>query len=301
VAQLKREFDKPPLKIEEQIELLIDRGLYIPDRQQAENYLSFIGYYRLSAYGFPFQKDGDNPDRHCFIPGTTFEQILNLYILDRKLRLLVMDAVERIEVAIKAAISNIASVKYSAHWFLRPELFQTGYQELFLTQLKKDINYDQPYRQERFIQHYYTNYDEPEFPPSWMIMEVLTLGTISKLYSNLSLELQKDIASLFGVDNKVLKSWLYSLSCLRNLCAHHSRLWNRTFTIKPIILNKVKSYIPNNDKFFAQTFVLIRILKKISQDSHWEERLEDLFQEYPGVDPIQMGFPPNWKSLPIWK
>lgn len=299
MAHLKQKFDKPPLTIEQQIELLIERGLDIPDRQQAETHLNFIGYYRLSAYALPFQSGGKALERHHFKLGTTFEQVLDLYIFDRKLRLLVMDAIERIEVAIRAAISNVVSIKYSPHWFLKTELFERNHDSC-LTQLKKDINYDNPNKQERFIKHYYHNYTEPEIPPSWMVMEVLMLGTVSKLYSNLTIDLKKEIAFLFGVDHTVLKSWLYSLSCLRNLCAHHSRLWNRTFTIKPKILNKVKIHVSNDDNFFAQTFVLIRILQKISQDTHWEDRLEALFQEYPGVDPIVMGFPLNWRSLPIW-
>lgn len=299
MAHLKQKFDKPPLTIEQQIELLIDRGLNISDRQQAQNHLNFIGYYRLSAYALPFQNGGNDLDQHHFKLGTTFEQVLDLYIFDRKLRLLVMDAVERIEVAIRAAISNIASVKYSPQWFLNSELFERNY-ESCLSQLKKDINYDNPSKQERFIKHYYRNYNEPALPPSWMIMEVLMLGTVSKLYSNLTIDLKKEIASLFGIDNTVLKSWLYSLSCLRNLCAHHSRIWNRTFTIKPKILNKLKIHVSSDDDFFAQTFVLVRMLRKISQDTHWEDRLEALFQEYPKVDLIAMGFPPNWRSLPIW-
>jgi abortive infection bacteriophage resistance protein len=301
VAQLKREFDKPPLTINEQIELLIARGLNISDCQQAENYLSFIGYYRLSAYTLPFQNSDGNRDRHDFRLGTTFEQILDLYIFDRKLRLLVMDAIERIEVAIKATISNVISTKHSSHWFLKPELFERNSYESCLTQIKKDINYDNPGRQEKFIKHYYATYDRPILPPSWMVMEVLMLGTVSKLYSNLRIDIQKEIASLFEVDHSVLKSWLYSLSSLRNLCAHHSRLWNRTFTIKPKILKNVQIYMPDNDKFFAQAFVLIRMLRKISQDTHWEDRLERLFDEYSEVDTLLMGFTSTWKYLPIWE
>jgi abortive infection bacteriophage resistance protein len=270
VANLNQKFDKLPLTIDQQIELLIDRGLDIPDSQQARNHLNFIGYYRLSAYTLPFQSCGNDIERHQFNLGTTFDQVLDLYIFDRKLRLLVMDAIERIEVAIRAAISNVASIKYSPHWFLKPELFERNYDSC-LTQLKKDINHHNPNKQERFIKHYYHNYSEPKLPPSWMVMEVLMLGTVSRIYSNLTIDLKKEIASLFGVDHTVLKSWLYSLSCLRNLCAHHSRLWNRTFTIKPKILNKVKIHVSNDDDFFAQTFVLVRILRKISQDTHWED------------------------------
>lgn len=192
-----------------------------------------------------------------------------------------MDAVERIEVAIRATISNTASVKYGSHWFLDQQYFDAEFNHnMFLQQIESILAKDQP---ETFIQHYKNNYNDPECPPSWMIFEVLSLGTVSLIYKYLKLELKKEVASRFLVDYKILQSWLHSLSYLRNLCAHHSRIWNRNFTIKPKILNRVKDYIPENHHFFAQTFVIIRLLRllrKISKDSHWEERLNSLLNEY---------------------
>lgn len=298
-VQVARKFDKPPLTVKQQIDLLTSRGLNIPDRQMAENYLCFIGYYRLSAYFIPFQTGGDVRSREFFKPGATFDRVLDLYIFDRKLRLLVMDAIEKIEVAIKSAISNIICIKYGSHWFMQPELFICDkFHQKFISEVKKDINFDRPKKQEKFIQHYYERYDDPALPPSWMILEVMTLGSISKLYSFLIPELQKQIARLFGIDASILKSWLYSMTYLRNLCAHHSRIWNRSFTIKPTILKKAKSYVPHNDRFFAQSFTLIKLLRTISQNTHWEDRLAALFTEYPKVDRAIMGFPENWTSLP---
>lgn len=291
-------FDKPSLTTDQQIDLLTSRGLNIPDRQQTKKYIDFIGYYRLSGYSFPFQKTQNVAGEHNFEPGTSFEQILNLYIFDRKLRLIVMDALERIEVAIRSTISNIASDQHSPHWFLQPELFRSNYCDSFLDQVKKDIKYDKPDKQESFIKHYYDNYQKPDFPPSWMIMEVLTFGTVSILYSNLTTDLQKKVASSFGVNSKILRSWLHSLSCLRNLCAHHSRIWNRKFTIKPLIPNKVKIPVSTNN-FFAQFIVLKGLLSKISPDTHWEDSLKNLFAEYPEINCGLMGFPKDWKELII--
>lgn len=291
-------FDKPSLTTDQQIDLLVGRGLNISDLQQTKKYIDFIGYYRLSGYGFPFQEDQDIAGDHKFKPDTSFEQILNLYTFDRKLRLIVMDAIERIEVAVRSTISNIASVQYSPHWFLQSELFRNDYCDSFLTQVKKDICYDKPNRQENFIKHYYANYQEPDFPPSWMIMEVLTFGTISILYSNLTAELQKKVASSFGTKSKILRSWLHSLSCLRNLCAHHSRIWNRKFTIKPLIPNKIRTPV-NTSSLFAQVIVLTELLSKISSDTHWKDSLKNLFDEYPEIDCGLMGFPKSWQELII--
>lgn len=299
MAEVKGKFSKPALTLEQQIDLLVSRGLKIDDRDTANHYLRFIGYYRLSAYCIPFQYNGNNANKHYFRPDTSFEQILELYIFDRKLRLLVMDAVERIEVAVRAAISNAVSVNHGSHWFLSKEFFETKFDHRsFLEKLKKDISTN---RSETFIQHYKNNYGDPELPPSWMIFEMLSLGTVSLIYKFLKSELKKEIASIFSVHYSILESWLHTLSYLRNLCAHHTRLWNRTFTIKPKILKKCRTYISQNNKFFAQTFVIVRLLRKISQDSHWEERLDHLLKEYSAIDASMMGFPKEWLSLPIWE
>lgn len=298
MSEVKGKFSKLALTVEQQVDLLISRGLKIGNRDAVSHYLSFIGYYRLSAYCIPFQYGGKDTDRHNFRPDTSFEQILDLYIFDRKLRLLVMDAVERIEVAVKAAISNVASVNHGSHWFLREEFFTSNFNHnLFIEKVRKDTSIN---KSETFIRHYKSNYSDPELPPSWMIFEMLSLGTVSLIYKFLKPELKKEIASLFSIHYSILESWLHTLSYLRNLCAHHSRLWNRVFTIKPKILKECRVHIPQGDKFFAQTFVVIRLLREISQDSHWEERLGHLIAEYSTIDISIMGFPKDWISLPIW-
>jgi len=111
-------YTKPSLSIQDQLALLKARNLIIPDTQRAERYLNFIGYYRLSVYFLPFQNDKDKFDND-----TKFDDILNLYIFDRKLKLLVLDAIERIEIATKAVISNYMSQKFDIHWFLLKTLY----------------------------------------------------------------------------------------------------------------------------------------------------------------------------------
>jgi len=96
------QYTKPPLSIEQQIELLKSRGLEIPDHEQAAHYLYHLNYYRLSGYMLPFQEGTE----HHFQAGTTFEHVLNLYLFDRKLRLLLMDAIERIEVSVRTPWAN---------------------------------------------------------------------------------------------------------------------------------------------------------------------------------------------------
>lgn len=157
MAEIKSKFSKPALTVEQQVDLLISRGLRIDDRELASHYLRFIGYYRLSAYYIPFLEPEANTDNHHFKRSTSFDKILDLYIFDRKLRLLVMDAVERIEVATRATISNTASVKYGSHWFLEQKYFDSEFNHnMFLEQIESILAKDQP---ETFIQHYKNNYN----------------------------------------------------------------------------------------------------------------------------------------------
>jgi len=292
-----QKFNKPPLTLDQHINLLISRGLIINDQTLVKDYLQFIGYYRLSAYFIPFQTVDNKSEPHQFKPNTTFENVLDLYIFDRKLRLLFLDAIERIEVAIKAIISNTITLKYNnAYWFLNEKLFNKYFQhQKFLAEIQKEIN--QAKKSELFIKNYYQKYNNPNYPPSWMLMELLSLGTVSTIYKYLNLELKKEIAQVLSIPYIILESWLHSLSYTRNICAHHSRLWNRTFTIKPKIIKKFKQNIPNNDKLLAQILIVIYLLKKITNQSHWLDNFKALTQEYPQIKLSSMGIPQNWDFL----
>ena len=242
-------FIKPALSIQQQIDQWIGRGLNVADRAKAEHFLSVISYYRLSGYTLPFQVRGNTNQNHKFKFGTSFDDILTLYTFDRELRLLVMDAVERIEVALRTQITNHMSVTHKEpHWYLDDKFFRDKYKH---TELLSEIEKDVSKTQELFIVHYKDVYDTPASPPIWMVSELLSLGKISKLYDNLAnvnastkgLNDQKEIAKCFNVPSKVLRSWLEAITYTRNLCAHHSRLWNREYAIVPIIPKKPAHWI----------------------------------------------------------
>ncbi|MHB1348730.1 MAG: Abi family protein [Desulfobulbaceae bacterium] len=125
-------FNKPSLSIPEHIDQWRKRGLLIPDRSRAERYLSVISYYRLSAYSLPFQTG--NPDDQ-FKPGCEFEDILGLYVFDRQLRLLILDAIERIEVALRTRMTNVLATHHGPHAYLDPNVFDTRYDHLWLLEI----------------------------------------------------------------------------------------------------------------------------------------------------------------------
>jgi abortive infection bacteriophage resistance protein len=296
-------FTKPPLSVAAQLSLLIERGLAVNDRAAAAHYLTHIGYYRLSGYCLPLQTDGTGPDRHKFRPGVTFDDVLDLYIFDRKLRLLVMDAVERIEVAIRAALSNRIGPAEGAHWYLNPLLFSPGFDHAgYIADLQRDIGHapENAKRRDIYIQHYYQTYSTPGMPPSWMVFESVSFGAISWTYRNLAPPQFNPICSSFGLPHKVMISWLHSINYIRNICAHHGRLWNRECRIEPFAAKAFKTEFTPNDRVYSQLVVMQVLLSRIAPGTHWSSKLRDLLNEHPAVPRASMGFPADWESRMVW-
>jgi len=296
----RKPYNKPALDEMEQLNLLLSRNLLIPDHQRALHYLRFIGYYRLSGYALFFQDQNSRK----FKNNTSFDNVLDLYIFDRELRLLVMDAIERIEVAVRTCISNYLSLQYGSHWFLDKELFISSYKHEYLVkkvELETGHNRDHKNR-EMFIDHYFNNYNDPKLPPSWMVAEVMPLGTWSKIYKNLrNRDDQKKIAQVFSLHYSVMASWLHSLTYLRNLCAHHSRLWNRRFSIKPKIMKKYHDLLLPNNTFYAQSVMLYIFMHIIADGSKWQHRLANLLTKHNQIQTQAMGFPKKWDENSFWR
>lgn len=286
-------FTKPALSLQEQISLLRSRGLGIPDPVRATRYLQFIGYYRLMAYARPYQ--GLTDGSHTFADGTTFDDLLELYVFDRKLRLHTMDAIERLEVALRTVINNYLSLKYDQFWFMDKSLFVSSYNH---SQLLKDLEKGTRNGGHPFCVAYYKKYDYPHLPPSWMVAEVLSLGQWSIIYANLTHAAdQKAIANIFKVPYMTLKSWLRSLSTLRNICAHHGLVWNRKIAFPPSLASHFR--VPDPDHYYARGLVVWQLMSAITNHSSWLSTLKTLLLTCPR--PIsEMGFPDGWQLLPGW-
>jgi len=296
-------FTKPAIDIDAQIDLLRSRGLTIADENRARHYLRHIGYYRLSGYALVFQVNYNADGSHRFHPGANLDDVLDLYIFDRKLRLAVLDALERIEVAVRSVLSHEMSLSQGTHWFMDAAHFVPTYaHDSFLAHVKKEIGHDpaKAHARQVFIQHYYKKYGDPELPPSWMVFEVLSFGSVSQVFKNLKRENQKPIGKVFGLDGGVLASWLHAISYLRNLVAHHQRLWNRSFTIKPTPAKRYAEDLKDPSRFYAQAVMVQALLKTIAPDSQWSHRLAQLMAEHPKVPSHRMGFPIDWQTREIW-
>ncbi len=295
-------YTKPPLTISDQIKLLESRGLVIAGKIEAEKYLSNISYYRLSAYLYPFK----NLTTDDYAKGTTFENALDLYLFDRELRLLIFDAIERIEIAFRTQLIYQPAMKSGAFWFRDAANFDD-------IARMNEHNYQLETEVERssevFVEHFKKKYDEEEIPPVWMSFEVLSLGLLSKFYQNLkfSSQAKKDIAKHFGLNESlILQSWMRSITYVRNICAHHSRLWNRTLTSKPKIIRKpsrlwISEPLPNNEKIYYFLCCLWYLLREVNPEALFVEKLKALFVKYPTVPLDAMGFPEKWGSETFWQ
>jgi abortive infection bacteriophage resistance protein len=298
-------FTKPPLSLSNQLDQLLSRGLVVKDKELALHHLSHIGYYRLSGYARTLQIGGGNPYADNFKCNTTFEEILDIYTFDRKLRLLAMDAIERIEISVRAAWSNTIAVKHGAHWYKKSSLFAEGFShQKYIEDIKKQIGHDpnDKKRRDTHINHYYQTYNTPDMPPSWMVFESITFGTISVTCKNLNCPEFVEICKSFNLPPYIFKSWLHSISCLRNICAHHGRLWNRDFRVQPIVAKAFKSDLNPNNYLYAQVVIMQVLLGKFEQNNNsWAQELHELLNENQSIQLADMGFPKNWHLRKIWK
>jgi abortive infection bacteriophage resistance protein len=230
-----RKFSKPQLSIKDQIKLLQSRGMIFDDMVHAEHCLQHISYYRLRAYAIYFESD-PNPSVHGFVRGTTFDQIMALYNFDRHLRLTLLDAIERIEIAVRGSWAHHMAMKYGPHGYLRASIYKSrklyaGNRGVLEGEIKRS--------HDDFIEHYRQKYDDPKLPPIWMISEVVSLGQLSKWQT--SLKERSDVVAIaqpFLLHYDVYLAFVHHLATIRNVCAHHGRLWNKKFTVVPKIPRK---------------------------------------------------------------
>jgi abortive infection bacteriophage resistance protein len=295
-------YNKPPLNIAQQIQTLQDRGLIINDIDRAKRYLSFISLYRLRAYTYTYQ-DNKNSD-HPFYKGVTFNRVLNTYLFDRKLRLLIFDAIERVEIAFRTQIIYHYSVGFGSNWYEDVSFFKN---ENFFYRDLKLINKELKRSNENFIKHYRKKYAEPVNPPAWMTLETWSLSLLSKVFENLKINRQKkSIARNFNlVHPRVLESWMHSISVIRNICAHHGRLWNRDFPSRFLLPKKTLTHWLSNtnipdSKLYVVLCSLLYLLNTIIPGNHFVNKFKKLITQYPEIPLKQMGFPDNWKKEQLW-
>ncbi|MCW7474570.1 Abi family protein [Leptospira levettii] len=292
-------YQKKALTIDEQADQLIQRGLEC-SRFDLVSLLSQVSYYRLSGYWFPFR----NYPAETFKQNTSLKEIWNRYCFDRKLRLLVLDGIEKIEIALRTDITYKLSHLTGAFGYTNPTSFpQLDYQGF--TKLQEEIKKEYSRSKERFVSHFQHKYGEDhDSLPLWMATELISFGTLFTMYRGISPALAKGIAKKYNVPQPVFLSWIGSLNSIRNICAHHSRLWNRELGYKPMLPRSDLSWrhpiqIQSN-KIFAILSIIQYMLNFISPKSQWKFRFLELLNQYPSIPIREMGFPEKWKEVPFW-
>jgi len=299
---MKANYSKTCTLPQELLPLLKQRGLAIYNEQKAVSYLSNIGYFRLSAYFYPLLKEPKT--EHLYKDGATFDKAMDMYRFDRKLRLLLFNEIEKIEVAIRSTMNNLISKELNdVFWmtdskhFANPTTFNRHY-SLIQTELNKS--------NEEFIIHFRETYENP-FPPAWMISEIIPFGTLCGLFNNLRYKsLRKIVANYFGLSVPVFSSWIVSLVSLRNLCGHHNRTWNRENPLIPAPLKSpafpwIDDSKIDGKRIYFRICIIKHLLFTVSPNNTFTQKLKSLLAEYPTVDIRAMGFPADWESEPLWK
>lgn len=297
-------FSKPALTTDQQIDLLIRRGMQVADRDRARLCLTHVNYYRLRAYWLPFEVPVENGE-HGFAPGTNFDAVMAIYEFDRELRLLLLDAIERIEISLRTRWANELGLRYGAFAHEQPEHFtrQNTWQQS-LEELHKEFSRSR----ETFADHYRKRYTPINTPPIWVACELMTLGHLSRWLQNMNIPKDRQaIADAYGLDEKVLVSFAHHLTIVRNHCAHHGRVWNRKFSLKMQLPSKKPQMLAGEfnqqeDRRLYNTLVmLVYLLRIISPASRWPHQLATLLQRYPLICINDMGFPADWQKRAIWQ
>ena len=304
--------NKPAYAIADQIALLKQRGMLFRDEPSAHDCLANINYYRLRGYWWDMQS---NYIQHSFKSGTYFEDVIDRYNFDRRLRLILFDAIERIEIALRTRIIYHLSLTYGGLWYLDSALFDnitiTGNSKSIYQNALDSLNSEIDRTQEIFIREHFINH--PNQPAdSWKALEVASMGTLSKLYKSLKDHLPEKavIANEMGINSPpVFSGWMEAIVCIRNIIAHHSRLWGYNMTKTPAFrLNNPSGLWFINPltevqkkKPFLIISCMIYLCNQISPEHQIKTMIRDLIDTNPAIPVYKLGFLNQWQNEPLWK
>jgi abortive infection bacteriophage resistance protein len=300
------EYNKQALTYEAQADQLLQRGLQA-DRDELIRRLQAASYYRLSGYLHPFrEKDATGHPTDHFCKNTDLKTIWARYCFDRRLRVLTLDGIERIEISIRTKLIYHFSHIHGPFGYCDdatlPKLKMPEYLE-WRTALQEETDRSK----EIFKKHFFDKYgDHHRNLPLWMLTELMSMGSLLTFFRGVEPDIKRRIAEEYGLPDEVALSWLRSLNAARNICAHHCRFWNRTLGYAPALPKERKH--PEwhrepkirTDRSGMILLICRHLLSLISSTSRWYERVEALFEEYPNIPIAEMGLPNDWKKHPVW-
>lgn len=285
----------------ELVQLLKSRGLVIQDTNKAQQYLQTISYYRLSAYMHPLLETPKSNNK--FKSGASFKQVMMLYRFDKKLRLMIFNEIEKIEIAIRTAIIDECTAVFGSPFWMTDSANYTVEDMFRKTMSLVDHELDKSH--EEFILHFKQTYRDA-YPPAWILSEILSFGVLTNQFFNLkNPKAKKRVALRFGLQLPVFISWVTVITLTRNACCHHARVWNKKNTITPMQPRRTaKQWITissNPLRIYFNLCILRYFLSIISPKNDMADKLKTLLADYPMVDISAMGFPTNWTDEQLWK
>ena len=286
--------------------------MVVESAEETKQWLETVGYYRLSAYWLPFEappKPGYARSK-AFVEGTTFAQVAELYVFDRRLRVLTLEAIERIEVHVRSRWTYYMSHAHGSHAHLDHKLYEGGLNHAEqLVRLARSVEKSE----ETFILHYKAKYSQPYSPPLWAATELMTFGELSKwVQATKDNSIKSKLGHDLGLTTKeIVESVLQVLAYVRNICAHHGRLWNRRTVKRLPKIKRFKSDLlyaqdargrqVSDNKIYNVLVVLLHLMERQRTDSSFRDRLLDLLHTQPPENLHSMGFPKDWANRPVWK
>lgn len=321
-------YTKPYLTVRAQVDKLMDRGMLVASRADAEQLLRRVGYYRLSGYWYPYRErevraDGTETVGPKLRAGTTLSHVMRIYEFDRELRSMMLDALETVEVALRFEIGHTLG-RRSAFAHRDPACLDAAFSRAAVdaentartsnhAEWLEEFDKQEARSQEAFALHFRTKYGE-HFSV-WVATEVMTFGTLTRLYSGAQqsdrelIAMKLDVLTTSGRgDAAVFSNWLNQLRHIRNLCAHHSRLWNRVLSVELSETRGIAELaglsVAARSRVYGTIAVLSFLLARISPGSDWQARVRKLIEERTSalsLDIGSMGFPPGWEATVLWK
>lgn len=290
-------YTQPQISVENQIELLKSEGLSFIDERRAMHLLQNISMFRIKNYLMPFRQE----DKRQFKSGTTFEKAYTLYKFDSEFRKMVCSELEKIEISVRTQLSQIMSEAKGIYWFSDASNFRDASRH---TTLLNSLRGELSRSDDDAIIQFRQNYRDP-FPPSWMTFEVSSFGTLSMMYKWLNAgHARRQVARFYGLSDTIMESWLHSIVYVRNICAHHSRLWNRRLSINALVPRRTFLpfiSIPNDTKrVYYVLSILLYLLQTVNPSNTFPTRFRMLLTKYQHVDVSAMGFPFDWLNQPLW-
>lgn len=298
----KAPYGKPWLSYSDQVVLLQSRGLIMADPAAAERFLAHLNYYRFSGYCLAFESQ-----RHVLAAPTTFEQVRAAYEFDLTLRDLVSEALEVVEVDIRTAVAYVFGAAHGPFGHtLRSNFFVEFEHPEWATLLREEATRSK----DRFVQHFKEKYAGFPDLPLWSAMEIMSFGSLSKMIGGMLTEDQNNVARRYGLHQKVFANWTHHFNVVRNICAHHARLWDRVWRVKPLLLTELGwqgQWAPRNDRLYITLLALAYMLKRCGEASvfyrNWRSRVHTLLATPPScADPLRiMSLPADWSRHPEWE